>query len=276
MDLKRLNKIPAWEWPKDADEIILKILADENAIDSDQFLAAKLAGDLVVINDKLVNALLSILRSNDKSEKLRSGAAISLGPVLEQADVDGFDIPDDVPISEGTFHKIQETFRKLYFDANVPKEVRRRILEASVRARQDWHQDAVRAAYYSDDEDWKLTAVFSMRFVQDFEDQILESLESKNEHIRCEAVWAAGEWELDAAWSDVSRIVKSKKPDKALLLAAIDAVASIRPEEAGAILVHLTNSDDEDIVAAADEAMALAEGMSGDEFDDDWKDEDID
>lgn len=276
MSLKILEKIPVWEWPKDAGDMILKALADERAIASDRVLAAELAGEFVVVNNELVNALLSILRSNDGSEQLRSKAAISLGPVLEHADLDGFDDPDDVPISEDTFRKIQETLRKLYFDAGLPKEVRRRILEASVRATQDWHRDAIRAAYYSDDEDWKLTAVFSMRFVQGFEDQILESLESDNEHIQYEAVHAAGEWELDAAWPNVTRLIRLKQTDKPLLLAAIDAVASIRPNEAGVILVDLTDSDDEDIVEAAHEAMAMAEGVSGDEFDDVEDDEDID
>jgi hypothetical protein len=199
-----------------------------------------------------------------------------LGPVLEQADTDGFDDPDDVPISEDTFHKIQETLHMLYFDAGIAKEVRRRILEASVRARQKWHQDAIRAAYCSDDEDWKLTAVFSMRFVQDFEDQILESLESDNEQIRYEAVHAAGEWEIDAAWPSISKLVRSQQTDKPLLLAAIDAVANIRQKEAGVILGDLTDSDDEDIVAAAHEAMDMAKAMSRDGFDDVEDDEDID
>ncbi len=50
-------------------------------------------------------------------------------------------------------------------------------------------------------------------------------------------------------------------------------MASIRPQEAGAILVDLTGSDDEDIVEAAYEAMAMAEGSLDEEFDDD-EDED--
>ncbi len=35
---------------------------------------------------------------------------------------------------------------------------------------------------------------------------------------------------------------------------------------AGVILADLTDSDDEDIVAAAYEAMTMAEGQSGDEY----------
>jgi hypothetical protein len=137
-----------------------------------------------------------------------------------------------------------------------------------VRAPQDWHKAAIRDAYSSGDEDWKLTAVFCMQFVRGFDDQILESLDSKNPDIHYEAVCAAGTWEVDAAWPHIVALVTSEETEKALLLVAIEAVASIRPQEAGAILIDLTDSGDEDIVEAAYEAMALAEGPLDDEYDD--------
>jgi hypothetical protein len=76
----------------------------------------------------------SITEGRHEPENLRGQAVISLGPVLEQADTDGFENPGDVPIVQKTFVRIQETLFKLYMDGDVPKEVRRRILEASVRA----------------------------------------------------------------------------------------------------------------------------------------------
>ena len=269
MDLKILKETPPWDWPDGAGKVFFEILGDHQADASDRAIAAELAGDFTVINEELVDALLSILQSSAESEELRGRAAISLGPVLEYADTEGFEDRDDVPISEDTFWKIQESLRRFYMDTDVPKNVRRRILEASVRAPQDWHQDAIRAGYSSDDGDWRLTAVFSMGWVRGFDDQILEALESENQDIHYHAVCAAGNWEVDAAWSHVSRLVTANETDKPLLLAAIDAVASIRPQEAGMILVDLTDSDDEDIVEAAYEAMAMAEGPSGDEFDED-------
>ena len=271
MNLKALKDTPPWDWPEGTGKVLLDILRTDRPPESDLLLAAELAGDFTVINDELVDALLSILRSGDKSEKVRGKAAISLGPVLEHADTEGFEDADDLPIAERTFHRIQESLRKLYMDASVPKEVRRRILEASVRAPQDWHRDAVRAAYASDDEAWRLTAVFCMRFVRGFDEQILEALDSTNPDIHYEAVCAAGNWEVDAAWPHVAALVTSGETDKPLLLAAIDAVASIRPHEAAEILDDLADSDDEDIVEAVDEAMAMAEGAAGadDEFDDD-------
>ena len=50
-----------------------------------------------------------------------------------------------------------------------------------------------------------------------------------------------------------------------MLLAAIEAVAGIRPHEAAGILHDLTDSDDEDIVNAVFEAAAMAEGLSGED-----------
>ena len=58
-----------------------------------------------------------------------------------------------------------------------------------------------------------------------------------------------------------------------MLLAAISAVASIRPHEAAEILEDLADSDDEDI-AAVDEAMAMAHGLSDEDEGAGWKDED--
>ena len=237
-------------------------------------LAAELAGDSTVVNDELVDVLMSILRNGGAPENLRGQAAISLGPALEYADIDGFEEPDVVPITEQTFRKIQETLRKLYAVAGIPKNVRRRILEAAVRAPQDWHQNAIRAAYLSDDEDWKLTAVFCMRYIRGFDDWILESLGSKNADIHYQAVCAAGNWEVDAAWPHIAGLVTSADTEKSLLLAAIEATASIHPRKAPEILYDLTNSEDEDIAAAVHEALAMTgngwEEGEGEEEDDEF------
>ena len=269
MDVTALQDIPPWEWPDGTGKMFLGILREGAAAESDRLLAAELAGDVTVIDDELVGALLAILRRGDESEELRATAAIALGPVLEHADMHGFEDADDAPIAEPTFHRIQESLQKLYMDADVPGDVRRRILEASVRAPQDWHQAAVRAAYASDDEAWRLTGVFCMRFVRGFDAQILEALGSENTDIHYEAVRAAGNWEVAAAWSHIAALVTSGGTDKPLLLAAIEAVGSIRPQEAAGILSDLADSDDEDIVDAVSEATAMAVGLSAEDEDDD-------
>ena len=270
MNLKIIRELPPWEWPEGAGKAFLEVLRDPQADESDRLVAAELAGDFTVINDQLAEALLSILRSDDEPEPLRAQAAISFGPALESAYEGTFEGDSEgVPISDDTFLKIQKMLQGLYMDTDVPEEVRRRILEASVRAPQNWHQPAILSAYANDDADWKLTAVFCMRWVRGFGAQILEALKSEDPEIHHEAVRAAGNWELDEAWPHVVELVTSADAEKPLLLAAIDAVASLRPEEAGETLADLTGSDDEEIVDAAEEAIAMAEGELAAERDDD-------
>ena len=273
MDLKKLENLPPWEWPQNTDRMLLEILCDDQKDASDRMLAAALAGDYTVINDELADALLVIVLSDEESEDLRQRAVISLGPVLETAYIDEFEDPEGVPISETKFHGIQEALRKLYMDTDVSRDLHRRILEGSVRAPQDWHKEAIREAYASDDASWKLTAVFGMRYIRGFNDQILEALKSEDEHIHYEAVCAAGNWEVDAAWPHIAGLATTESTDKWVRLAAIEAVGSIRPQEATEILIELTQSDDEDIVDAAYEAMVMSGWLPDDDFDDDGEED---
>ena len=268
MDLKILQDTPPWDWPRDAGKRFQRILIDRRADASDRLVAAGLAGDLTVINDELADSLTAIVLSPDEPEQLRASAAISLGPALELAETYGFEDPDDVPITQPTFRNIQESLQKLYFDDSIPKDVRRRTLEASVRAPESWHQNAIRAAYSSGDKDWMLTAVFSMRWVRGFDDQILEALKSTDPEIHYEAVAAAANWGLAAAWSHVVALIHDSSTPKHLLFPAIDAVASIRPAEARRILADLAHSDDEEIAEAADEAIGMAETTPHEDDDD--------
>jgi hypothetical protein len=273
MDLKVLSDIPPWEWPPDAGATFLDILRDEQAAGSDRLLAAELAGDFVVIDDDLAETLLSILRRESESVELRGQAAISLGPALEAADTYEFEDEGDVPISEGTFHTIQETLRKLFDDPALSNEVRRRVLESSVRAPSDWHRDAVQDAYRSGDAAWRLTAVFCMGYVRGFDRLILEALHSEDPEIQCEAIEAAGAWGLKAAWPRVAAFISNRATSKPLLLAAIEAVATIRPREAHEVLADFVDSDDEEIAEAAQEALAMADGRPREDEDED-EDED--
>ena len=124
MDLKTLQDTPPWDWPRDAGKKFQEILIDHQANETDRLIAAELAGCLTVINDQLADALMAVIRRPDEPEQLRAAAAIALGPVLEQAETDGFEDPRDVmPITQRTFRTIQESLHKLYFDNSIPKEV---------------------------------------------------------------------------------------------------------------------------------------------------------
>jgi len=73
---------------------------------------------------------------------------------------------------------------------------------------------------------------------------------------------------VDAAWSHIAALITAEGTDKYLLLAAIEAVAGIRPQEAAEILLDLADSEDEDIADAAYEAMAMSEVLLDLEDDD--------
>ena len=277
MKLKTLLETPPWDWPRDAGRTFHKALTDKRADPSDRLIAAELAGDLVVMNDELAGDLMAIVGSADESDDLRAKAAIAFGPVLEQADTFGFDDPldlDEIPIGERTFADIQDLLEKVYRDSSVPKLVRRRVLEASIRAPAEWHPNAIATAFASGDGEWILTAVFAARHVSGFEKQILAALQSKDEQIHYQAVRAAGQWELSAAATHVIALVRDDETPKPLLIAAIEAIGNIRPREARQILSDLLDSDDEDIAETADEAIAMAEGTFDEEDDEEDEDED--
>jgi hypothetical protein len=113
-------------------------------------------------------------------------------------------------------------------------------------------------------------------------------LDDEDPDIHYEAVLAAGAWGVEGAWRHVRSLLARPTSDKALLLAAIEASATIRPEEAPELLADFLVSGEDDIAAAAEEAVAMAEGLTGsdenendededeDDEDDAWGDEDED
>jgi len=266
MNMYTLADTPPWDWPIDVNDKI------------------ELAGNMVVIDDGLTEELLRILASPEETDSLRARAAISLGPALEEADIGGFEDPDMLTVSEGMIQQAKASLQGLHNDPQIPKEVRRAALEASVRAPEPWHPGAIRTAFHDGDSEWRLTAVFCMRFIPGFDEEIVEALADGDAEILYQAVCAAGDQEVDGAWSFIRRMVLGAAsgapilpddPDAewSILLAAMNAVASIRPLEAHETLSGLVESDDEDISEAALEALDIVEGL-WDHEDEDEYDED--
>ncbi len=257
--LQSLAQTPPFDWPEDARPLLLGVLRDRGATEDDRILAAELSGCTVVHDDEVARALLTIAGSDREAVLLRSRAVIALGPGLELCETLGFDDPDDLPLQPATFDDVQQTLRTLYVDADIPKLLRRKALEASVRAPQGWHPEAVRAAFASADEEWRLTAVFGMRFVEGFEQEILRSLTSPSEDVQAEAMFGVAAWGLEAAWPQVLGVVQAKVTERLLLLAAIEAVGALRPAEAEELLAPLAQLGDEEIDEAVAEAVAMQE-----------------
>jgi len=281
--LKALQNTPEEYWPEGAAETIHSALRDPDLPLDQRQSAVGLASSLCVMNDEIAEALLDIIRAPHLPAALRGGAAIALGPVLEQTDLDllpeddSFDDDDELAcISRATFHRIQSSLRELYQDPATPKDVRRPILEAAVRAREEWQVDAVRQAWESGDDQWMLTAVFCMQFIEGFEQEVLQSLHSPHPEVRVHAVRAAGNWGISQAWPVVHSLLQDRRVERPLLLAAIEAAGEICPEEARSILIHLGGSPDEEIAEAAQDAAAVSNILDFEADDEAGLDEDDD
>jgi hypothetical protein len=283
MDLKSLAETPPWERPETTASEALRVLEDASAATADRILAAELGGDYTAMNDELAEALLTVVGNENETGELRAAAAVAFGATLEAGDTYEFDDPESVPVSEPVYERIRRTLQAHYADASAPKLVRRRILEGSVRAPQDWHANAIRAAWGSGDPEWRLSAVFAMGYVRGFDAEILAALASDDADLFHEAVIAAGNNELEAAWPHVAALLETEGTEKELLLSAFDAAAAIAPEEAAGLLLPYLDSEDEEIAEAARDAIAMAgiladpdaELDEGDE-DDEWSDGDDD
>jgi hypothetical protein len=270
MDIKQYEDIPPWEWPDDMGDMLLKMLQDPGTDADDLLTAVSMAGDPCVVDDELAEALMAIVENANADEALRCRAAISLGPALESTDlVMEFDDEDeeDGYLSETMFERIQGELEACYRNGRYPKQVRRRCLEASVRAPMAWHTAAIRSAYVSDDQEWRLTAVFAMNYIEGFDKEILESLKSEDPDIHYEAVSAAGNWEVEGAWAHIAPLLRADNTDEDLLLVAIEACVSLRPDKVDELVGPLIDHKDPDIADAAQEAVEMARAML--ELDDD-------
>jgi hypothetical protein len=274
MDILTLQVNEPWQWPPETSAFLHEFLTNKSNKESDLIEAAGFAGEIIAINDQLCDDLLALIADSSRSDELRGIAAISLGPVLEQCDTMEWDAPfDDSPITEESFEKVKTSLHRLYQDSNLPKQVRRRILEASVRAEADWHPAAIEAAYASGDHDWMLTAVFAMRYINGFDPQILEALKNPDPEIHMEAVQAAGAQEVEGAWPYIRAILKNRKSSEDLLFAAIEAAGYIGGEEALELLEKFSLSENEDIAGAAEEALTYANPTDLDDLDEEEDEE---
>ena len=276
MDLTILDEIGPWEWPENAKQAIKDALGDRTRSVDERSTAANYAGEVVVMDDEMAGLLLAIITSPDEVDRLRARAAIALGPTLQQCDEDGFgEFPySEELISQETYNRIREALQSVFNDKSNPSMVRRRALEAAVRAPADWHADAIRQAYAMKDGDWKQTAVFCMGYVRGFDQEILQALESRYDDMKFEAIRAAGSAEIESAWPLIRDILENPKTDRSNILAAIEASGSLCPRDDSDVIYELTESDDEEIAEAAEEALTFINIDDSDFGDDDDSDDD--
>ena len=225
----------------------------------------------MLMDDTVARRYLDVIEG-DASDGVRADAIVGLGPVIEEAGIDYMD--DELefeespelgpPVSREMFGTIVATVRRIYEDESQPKLLRRRALEVLVRDPQPWLEGEIRKHLTSADEDWKLTAVFAMGYVNGFEKEITEAVQSAAEPILFEAVRSAGSQEIAATAPRIRELAQSATVDPDTRLAAIEALPFV-DDGAEEILRQLVGSDDEEIAQTAE--IALDELMYQDDLD---------
>lgn len=225
-----------------------------------------------VVGDALARELLRFARDPGNGLEERARALIALGPALqmcwEDEDDDGTlpaAPPDasafeeaffDHPLSTAVYGKVLEDLRRVYHDADLPKLLRRRALEASVRAPRDWQKDATRAAWSSGDPEWRVTALFAMGFLGrlrdgGFREEISEAFFSDDSVLRREAILAAGRAGIEDLVGPMMHLAGDPGVDREDRLAAIEALGEMAAQGASDLLAELTDDQDSEIAETA-------------------------
>lgn len=243
-----------------------------------------------MVDDEIASELLRFARDPEKPEEERGDALIALGPALETCSYEEADdgslpapLPGeedwwDLPLGSAAYREVGEALRRIYLDAAQPKLVRRRALEAAVRAPRDWQRDAAASAWGSDDPEWRLTAVFAMGYLPGFTAEIEKGLDSEELPIARQALLAVGRAGIEELADRLLATAEDPDADRELRLAAIEALGELGPEDAEDLLAELGQSDDRELAAAAEEALEELELMRGydedpdGDWDSDWED----
>ncbi len=234
----------------------------------------------IEVDDEVAEEMLRLLLE-DPNEEVRAQVPIALGPTLElcwDELVDGrLPNPGDYnlnPLTQEGYDGLTETLRRVYLDESNPLLVRRRVLEGAVRSPQPWHEEAVAAAFRSEEMPWRVTAVFCMGFVPGFDDQIVEAFDSGLAPLRYQAIRAAGSREVERRGRPILAIAADPDAELDERLAAIESLPVLSPPGTFEILDDLGADPEEAVVEAADEALeehsmlALTEADSDDDWDD--------
>lgn len=268
--LRILAATGIWDWPESARTFLLAALGDEDPECREQ--AASLLSQ--ISDDEIAEALLAALESEDEIDSVRGAAAIALGPALEMCSVgDWEDDLEPPPLSAEGYAATQRRLRAVFEDEAAPKLVRRRALEAAVRAPEGWMADAARACFADEDADWKRTGLFAFGMLPgDFEREIVRGLGSDDAEVLREAVRAAGRAEIASAANAVITLAEESK-DPILRRAAVEALSGLGGHRARDLLERLGDDEDEEIAEIASDALSLRDPLADDDelgdFDDD-------
>lgn len=196
----------------------------------------------------------------DADDGVRATAVNELGRFILAGEL------GDLP--EHETEKAQETALRLYNNAALSVEIRRRALEAISNSSHDGLTEAIRKAYKSLDHDLQVSAIFAMGRScdnEEWEDTVLNELDSEDAEKRFEAARAAGELTIFDAVPKLSGLIA--EDDREIQEAAIWSLGEIGGKEAlrvlNALLDVLDKGKDDAFVDLIEDAIGSASLVDG-------------
>lgn len=207
-------------------------------------------------HDVSLNFMAELMQfaQNDSSELVRASALRALGPIILAGEL------EDLPIEQT--NQAQLFAERVYRNADEPLEVRRAALEALANSSNDNVNPAIEAAYASEDDRLKISAVTAMGKSCDsrWSDIVLDELDNRDDEMRLQAVQAAGEIQIEDAIPRLGRLCEDDDPD--IAEAAVIALGEIGGPSAVRILTHLLDqavaAEDEGAVELLEDAISSA------------------
>lgn len=208
-----------------------------------------------VETQSLMHRLMDIL-THDPAAEPREAAASALGRFVLLGEL------EELP--EGTTAPVEELLLEICREPSEPLDVRRRALESLAYSGRRETVDLIEDAYDHDVLRMRVSAIFAMGRSADerWADHILRELESYEAEMRYEAAHAAGELVLADAVPGLIELLASD--DVELVSAAVWSLGEIGGAEARRGLTELSMlTDDENLLEAIDDALAMASLMEG-------------
>jgi HEAT repeat protein len=242
--MQNLVEISEVNFEVDFDPVFLLGLGDENA----EVRALAINGLWENQNPALIVPLLHLLRT-DETALVRAAAATALGRFIYLSEVEKLDPDRVIPVKEALLETIYQPAENV--------EVRRRAIESIAYSSEPRIIQIIENAYYDDDEEMQVSAIFAMGRNADkcWRSRVIAELDNANSEIRFEAARACGELEATEAVSKLITLIGDNDTDLEVQEMAIWALGRIGGPIAREALEQCLYSETETLALAAEEAL---------------------
>ncbi len=203
----------------------------------------------------LIDPLIARLR-DDPSETVRAAAAQALGQFVYIAELDR--------VNNARREQLYAALMRALLTTPEESLVHRRALESLSYVANEEVDLQIRDAFNSSNDLLRLSAIVAMGRSQNraYQTLVRDELTSISPAVRRQAAFASGQLEDEDAVRDLAALLDDPVMD--VRFAALDALAAIGTQDARALMVQATASEDDEFAAYAEEALEILDFEHGD------------